>query len=423
MQPNNRLKIAVWTARVLIGGVFVVSGLTKSIDLWGFIYKINDYLAVWQTPQPHALVVVAAATISMAEFVLGFLLATGSYKRVAPWLITAIMAFMLPLSAYIAIADPVADCGCFGDFLIISNTATLLKNVAITAVLIWLLFYNRRVGGLFHPLSQWLQTAICIGYIMLVGLAGYHIQPLIDFRPFPPGTNLGQLVAESADDTDAADIKFIYEKDGRTAEFTADNLPDSTWTFIDRIEPEEPTGSGQPITLFDSEGDDVTTDVIATEGLQVMLLIPDMDFINISLTDFLSDLCSFVTSPQVNGSFIAIVPTDSEGAPEFWTDIALASYPVYAADATEIKQLARGTMSIVLLRDGIVDWKRSLSSVNPDIISESDGDLLDNLNPQTDTILLVLSALFVVAELLLLAFDRSTITISHFFARKKKKNA
>ena len=420
-QPSKRLKALVWTARLLVGAVFIISGLAKSIDLWGFVYKINDYLAVWQMPQPHALVVVTAASISMAEFLLGFFLATGSYKRAAPWLLTAMMAVMLPLTVYIAVANPVADCGCFGDFLIISNTATLLKNIVITALLVWLLFYNRRVAGLFHPLSQWIQSTIAVAYILLVGIAGYHIQPLIDFRPFPPGTDLGAIVADASDNTDPDNMIFIYEKNGQSRQFSADNLPDSTWTFIDRIEPQT-DGSRQPITIFDSDGDEITADVINEHGTQILLLIPDMDFINIAKTDFISDLCAYITAEPINGSFAAILPADSPNAPEFWTDIALASYPVYTADDTEIKQLARGTMSIVLLRDGIIQWKRSLSSVNSDIMTDRNSDLLDILDPRSQATLTLLSALFLLAELLLFAFDRSSITISHFFARRNKKN-
>ena len=148
-----------------------------------------------------------------------------------------------------------------------------------------------------------------------------------------------------------------------------------------------------------------------------------MDFINIAKTDFISDLCTYITAEPINGSFAAIVPADSPDAPESWTDIALAAYPVYTADDTEIKQLARGTMSIVLLRDGVIQWKRSLSSVNSDITNGPETDILEQLNPKPQTTLMLLSAIFLLAELLVLAFDRSSITISHFFARRNKKNA
>ena len=421
---SAKLRAAIWAARIIAGSVFILSGITKAIDIWGFVFKINDYLAVWQMPQPHALVLIAASAISIAEFILGMAMATGSYKRWAPWLLTAIMAVMLPLTAYIAIADPVADCGCFGDFLILSNTATLLKNIAITALLVWLLIYNRRIPGLYHPLSQWLQTAIAVAYILAVAAIGYHIQPLVDFRPYPEGTNLALAVSEAQNSgNDADNLVFIYEKDGEKREFTTDTLPDSTWTFVDRIEKQPKSASATPITLFDSDGDDVTAEAITGRGTQLLLLIPDMAHTDIAATDIIADLGNYVTQPPVNGSFAAILPSDEPDAAETWTDLAMAEYPVYTADDTEIKQLARGTMSLVLLVDGTIQWKRSVSSISPDLMESPDTDVLQQLDPQSRLTFMLLTAIFILAELLLLAFDKSSITIHHFIVRKNKKNA
>lgn len=420
---SPRLKTAIWAVRIIVGAVFILSGLTKAIDIWGFVFKINDYLYVWHTPQPHALVLIAASAISIAEFILGIAMATGSYKRVAPWLLTAVMAVMLPLTAYIAIADPVADCGCFGDFLVISNTATLLKNIAITALLVWLLIYNRRIPGLYHPLSQWLQTTIAVAYIIAVAAVGYHIQPLVDFRPYPEGTDLAKAMAPAHDSADADNLVFIYEKDGQTARFTTDNLPDSTWTFVDRLDPRPQHTADTPITLFDTDGDDVTAEAIPGQGTQMLLLIPDMAQIDIAATDLLSDLCAYVAQPPVNGTFAAILPADAPDAAETWTDLAMAEYPVYTADDTEIKQLARGTMSLVLLTNGTIRWKRSVSSISPDLMNRPGTDTLQQLDPQSQLTFMLLTTIFILAELLLLAFDKSSVTLHHFISRKNKKNA
>ena len=421
-QVSSKLKAAIWTARVIAGSVFILSGITKAIDIWGFVFKINDYLAVWHIPQPHALVLITASAISIAEFILGMAMATGSYKRTAPWMLMAVMAVMLPLTAYIAIANPVADCGCFGDFLIISNTATLLKNIAITALLAWLLVYNRRISGLYHPLSQWLQTAIAVAYIIATAAFGYHIQPLVDFRPFPEGTNLAKEIAEAQNNDNADNLVFIYEKEGESRQFGTDNLPDSTWTFVDRIEKQPRPASGTPITLFDSDGDEVTSEAVTGHGTQMLLLIPDMAHIDIAATDLVADLCNYVTKPPVNGSFAAILPADAPDASETWTDLAMAEYPVYTADDTEIKQLARGTMSLVLLADGTIQWKRSVSSISPDLMENQDTDILQQLDPQSRLTFILLTSFFILAELLLLALDKSSITIHHFIVRKNKKN-
>ena len=114
-------RMAIWVLRLALGAVFILSGFVKLVDLWGFVFKIEEYLAVWNLMQPRTIVLVVALLLSGYEFVLGALLAMGCYKRSAPWGLGLMMAFMLPLTLYLWIADPVSDCGCFGDFWKLSN--------------------------------------------------------------------------------------------------------------------------------------------------------------------------------------------------------------------------------------------------------------------------------------------------------------
>lgn len=137
-------------ARLTVGAVFVLSGFAKADDLWGFVFKIEEYLQVWGIVQPRSLVIAAAMFIASFEFIAGVMLVAGCYRRTVVWLLTLMMGVMLPLTAYIWAADPVSDCGCFGEMLRLSNAATFFKNVALMAALVVLLIYNRRVGCLFR---------------------------------------------------------------------------------------------------------------------------------------------------------------------------------------------------------------------------------------------------------------------------------
>ena len=158
---SNINRVVIWMLRLLVGGVFVMSGLTKSIDLWGFLFKLEEYLGVCHITQPRSVVFMAAMLISGYEFVLGALLMMGCYKRVTAWGLTLTMVVMLPLTLYLWIADPVSDCGCFGDFLKLSNGATFLKNVVITAGLLYLIKWNVRLKeALFNPAIQWIVGAL-----------------------------------------------------------------------------------------------------------------------------------------------------------------------------------------------------------------------------------------------------------------------
>lgn len=282
----------VWLFRILTGATFIVSGLSKMIDVWGFVYKIEQYLAVWEMPQPRSLVLAVAMALSGIEFLLGFFMATGCYKRTSAWLMSLIMLGMLPLTLYIWIADPVSDCGCFGDFLVISNFATFLKNVALAAMLVYLLFNNHKVSGMFTAYSQWLVAFVAFLYILAIGLFGYHVQPLIDFRPYKVGTPL--LGDDSPADAEEQFV-FIYEKGGERHEFGEDELPDSTWTFVDRKEAGNMARDERAFAVFDGD-DDVTAEVLAPDSLQVLLLIPELDNIDVSSTYLINEMNRYVES-------------------------------------------------------------------------------------------------------------------------------
>jgi uncharacterized membrane protein YphA (DoxX/SURF4 family) len=411
--------------RILVGGAFIVSGVAKSIDLWGFIYKINQYLATWQIPMPTGVVFAVAAALSLAEFLLGFLLITGSYKRTCAWCIGAIMAFMLPLTLYIAIANPVPDCGCFGDMLVISNTATFIKNVVLSLLVAYLIVKNSSVPGLFTAYSQWLVAFIATIYIIFIELFGYNIQPLIDFRPYPVGTPLGKYARATGED-DIPEYTFIYEKDGVKQIFTEDSLPDDSWTFVDRTETKPTEKSSDSltfdgmITVYDEDESEATSEAITDEGEEILLLIPDMHDLDVSSTYLINEINRYISSR--GGTMVAIIATNKEGI-DIWRDLSLADYPIYTSEDTSIKEIARGNIAIVYLRDGIIQWKRSLSSIDAEQFEHSNKNTLSSLNYSGQMIMLILTLAFLGLEFILWILDRSGRAVKLHFTRKNQKKS
>lgn len=409
---SHKLTVAlVWIFRILVGCTFIMSGLTKMIDLYGVVYKIEQYLAVWGMMQPRALVLGVAICLSGVEFFLGFLLLLGCYKRSAVYLLTMIMTGMLVLSAYIMIADPVDDCGCFGDFLVISNTATFLKNVVLVAMLIYLCLKNPRVSGIFTAYSQWLVAFFAILYMCVIGYFGYNVQPLIDFRPYQVGES---LISSSKDD--GVEMMFVYEKDGERETFTIENLPDSTWNFVERVEPEK-SADKRNFAIFD-EDEDVTDDVIASEGRQLLLLIPELSNIDVSSTYLINEIDRYLTNRD--GEMIGIVGAGADGI-ELWRDISMASYDIYSADDTSIKELVRGNVAMVYLVDGVIKWKRTLTSIDSDLFVSPDDKTLDRLAYSGLNYFWLFTFAFLGFELILWIVDRSGRAVKLHFTRKNRK--
>ena len=406
-----------WILRILIGGTFIISGLTKMIDVWGFTYKIEQYLNVWGWDVTRPIVVIVAMTISAIEFVLGCMMATGSYKKSSPWITTIIMIFMLPLSAYIMIANPVDNCGCFGDYLVISNFATFCKNLAITIGLIYLCIFNKRTFGIFKPYIQWIVATICYIYILVIGFVGYNVQPLVDFRSYKVGT---EFIPKNSSDN--ITFNFIYEKNGIKQSFDIDSLPDSTWTFVERTKIGSDSTTNHSITIYDLNNNDVTSEVITNEGEQIILLFPEIKYADISYSFMTNEMDNYIKNR--GGELIGIFATNDKKQIKDWVDRSLIQWPIYTAEDTSIKEIARGKGSVVYLKDGIIQWKRTLSSIPTDIFSISNSEnAFEQLYPKDNHMMRHYSSIFICSIIIIFTINLLFVALTSFFSRIcKKKN-
>lgn len=354
---------AVWVARILSGATFVISGWAKTVDPRGFAFKIDEYLSVWGVGHllPDGTTGVAGCAISIFEMCVGMLLLTGSLRRTAAVLGLIMMAVWLPLTAYIAVADPVADCGCFGDLFVLSNPATFAKNIVLTVLLVLCLKWQKAAKPLYRPGLQWLIPVLTILYGIVVAAIGWHIQPVVDFRPYPIGASLAPTV-------DDGNYTYIYSKDGEEREFPLDELPDSTWTFT-RVKEAGKAAAGA-LAVFDGD-DEVTDELFGPDAAPEMLVL-------VYAEPGLDDLLRSRMANEINhyarshGIGMAGLVAASDEALEQWKDLARPDYDVYSADGTTLKQLVRGPIGIVYLRDGKVVWKRNFSTLPADILSQDD---------------------------------------------------
>ena len=355
----NIVGLFVWLFRLIVGGTFIISGVTKLVDLWGTVFKIEDYFTVWQCEVPRTVVLIGAMALSTFEFISGLLVLTGCYRRVLTWLVGLLMAAMLVLTAYIWYADPVSDCGCFGDFIILSNGATFAKNIVLMAMIIYLILYNRRCTSLFKAPIQWIVVTAAVFYSIAISLVGYNIQPLLDFRPYPVGAPL--LGDESSD---GGDVQFVYSCDGVEKVFGSDELPDEDagWAYVRRIEPE--ADDSKTLTAYDPvTGEDVTFDYLEGADSLLILVLPEPSRADLSNTYLINELSDAIS--RDGSSMVALLATSERGI-ERWVDHSMASYPCLQVEDTSLKQLSRGVMSMVWVTGDTVRWKRTVSSITMD---------------------------------------------------------
>lgn len=410
----------VLALRLAVGATFVYSGFVKIIDVWGIGYKIDDYIEAFHWTWAAPFTGIVSVALPLFEFLAGLMLAIGSFRRAMVVALTACMAFMLPLSAYIMATDPVPDCGCFGDAWVISNTATFWKNVALTAALIYLLVRNHQLRSLYGPAVQWLTLTLPAVVAIAIMAWGYYFQPMLDFRPYKIGT---QLVTASDSENDD-DYRFIYEKDGERQEFSINNLPDSTWTFVDRIDADEitPLHQASAITAYDGD-ESVADNLISPRGVTVLLLIPDIDGIN-SLTNFrLNDLNDHAA---VSGYQMICLTGSNEKELNQWRELSMADYPVYRMDDSQLKQIARGNPAVVIVKDGRIAYKSSFFDFYAQFDEATHGKSL-NIKVYTDTVddneelLYSLLIILAIAMAALLAVNRTPLALKLIRMSRKPK--
>ena len=413
--------------RLTVGGVFIFSGFTKAVDPWGTFYKVNDYLMAMGLDQWSGTAMFTAVALAALEFVLGVTIVVGAYRRSAPWLALVLMLLMTPLTLWLAVTDAVPDCGCFGDVLHLSNWATFGKNVLLLLGCIYLLLFNKSLRGLYGPAVQWVVLALSFALVMAVAYYGYFVQPLIDFRPYPVGTRLAPQTAVEGDVESEDDFIFIYSKDGQEHEFTIDSLPDEEdgWQYVTRYHARRPRGKvvvqkgnpGEGIAILDDEGNNVAVDVLADSRRTVLLLFPDLLQVGVVNSFALNEINDAALVAQAD--VIGLTPASSEQI-EQWQDISMASYPIYNMDDSELKMVARGNPAVVYLEDGVIKWKRTLSSLN-DV--EQPVELSDMGNDyDADSIMTNMMLAYLAAMLILLVINRTHLMVRYFYYKRHKKH-
>ena len=354
--------VALYVARTVVGLTFILSGLVKAIDPLGTQYKIQDYLAAIppSLSLPDMLTLLMSVSLSMVEFTLGAFMLTAISRRVTARLTLLFMMVMTAVTVWIYIADPVKDCGCFGDALTLTNLETLLKNIVLLALAALVAWRPTHIGRLMSRSNQMLLGQMLMLTPVALSFWCLYDLPLIDFRPYHIGADIkaGMEIPEGAEQP-VFDTTFIMEKDGERREFTLDNYPDSTWTFVDSKTVTVKEGYVPPIHDFSitaADGEDITDMVLGREGYTFLLISPDLDKAddqNFGDIDQIYEFC------QDNSIPFYCLTASTEKSQQHWQNITGAEYPFCMTDATTLKTMIRSNPGLMLLEKGVVRGKWS----------------------------------------------------------------
>lgn len=361
MTPKTKsrlLIVGVNVCRLLLAVTFIFSGFVKANDPLGTVYKLEDYMRAmaWFT-LPDTFLLGCAVILACFEFLLGVCILFGMKRRTMSGVTLIFMVLMTLLTVYIAIANPVEDCGCFGDVLILSNGATLAKNVVLLGAAVLVSRYYRFQKDFLNASVKWF-----IAFASLCFIIGYAIYciiclPVFDFRPYKVGTNLREAVTATQQQFD---VVIIYEKDGKTLELTAeDDDPDSTWTYVEtrRIPIAETDLATADFYVTNTDDEDITEDILLDEGFTFLLIIPDLTNADEGCVDKVNEIYEY--AQDMGFSFYCLTASAAPQSQTYWSEHTGAEYGYCIAEERLLKTVVRGNPGLVLLKNGVIIKKWS----------------------------------------------------------------
>lgn len=362
-------KMIAESCRVLLGVVFVFSGTVKAIDPVGGAIKIGEYLASFGLDRLQSLAGMLSFNLSAIEFTLGICLLVGIYRRYTTFLTLVMMAFMTPLTLYLALFDPVSDCGCFGDALVLTNWETFFKNIVLLTAAILVFLYNQRLTPFYTYKVYWFIPLF--SYLYCVGFAyrNYTHLPVVDFRPYKVGAHIPDLmVVPEGAPADEYRYAFIYEKDGVQKEFSLEDVPadDTTWTFVDSKTELIKQGYVPPVAGFNlyNASDEEVTDAMLHDPRPAFLLIsPKLEEASDEAMDEINNVYDYALENGIG--FYCITGSGTDAIAQ-WNDYTGAEYPYLMADEVLLKTIIRSNPGLVLLQNGTILGKWHWRDIPPE---------------------------------------------------------
>ncbi len=313
-------KTLVNLCRLLLAVVFILSGFVKAVDPVGTQYKLEDYLEALHLGGfvPELALLAVAVALSAVEFCLGIFLLFAMRRRSATVLTLVLMCFMTPLTLWLALANPISDCGCFGDAVVLTNWQTFAKNVVLLGAAVVVARWHKDMFRFVSETNQWIAINYSVLFILAVSALCLYDLPLFDFRPYHIGTDLRKGWNEMIEGKESPYADFFIERSTDRSDITEDVLNDTSYVFL--------------------------------------LVSPHLEVADDSRLDLINELYEYAT--EHGYSFYGLTASN-EKAIAHWRDITGADYEFCLTDETTLRTIIRSNPGLLLLKNGVVIRKWS----------------------------------------------------------------
>ena len=312
-------KILVNIARFVVALTFILSGFVKAVDPMGTQYKIADYLAAMHIGQyvPDFVPLIASVLLSATEFWLGVCLLFAIRRRVVTRIILVWMIIMTPLTLWLALSNPISDCGCFGDAIVLTNWQTFWKNIVLLVCAALIAWQPLDMLRFVSRTNQWIVMNFTALFILIVAGTSLYKLPYFDFRPYHIGTDLRK--------------GWQQMMEGEESPYT-------------------------DLFMQSEDGTDITDSILNLKGYVFLLISPHLEQADESQFDKINQLFEYA---QEKGYPFYGLTASGEKAMNRWRNGTGAEYKLCQTDDIVLKTIIRSNPGLLLLRDGKIIRKWS----------------------------------------------------------------
>lgn len=362
------MKIIVTISRIIVGLLFIFSGLIKANDPSGLAYKMQEFFEVWTRSNFFPSLMQALYDLALPfsiimitlEIVVGIGILLGKWSKFFAWLLLLLILFFSFLTGYAALSGKIATCGCFGDCIPLSSMQSFMKDIVLLVLILIIFFGRKYIRPVFSVPAD---TIILFASILAVLTVQWYVMrylPVVDCLPFKVGNNILELreMPENAI-PDVKEYRFTYEKDGEQKEFSMDDLPDSSWNFVSRHDVIIKKGSNNepPIKDFylnSFSGNDSTEAILSQNGEYYMFFIKEVGG---KVDRWQEAFDKLYTKANSEGKGLVIVSSNPDSARAYFKKEKGYDVPVFSLDATSFKTAARTDPALYLMRGPVVQQK------------------------------------------------------------------
>ena len=366
--------------RIIVGIVFIYSGFVKGIDPLGSDYKFTDYFNAFGMGWMNATTLFFSFALSLVEFLIGIALLFNLWVSRMAWGSLLFMAFFTPLTLVLALTNPVSDCGCFGDAMILTNWQTFWKNIILLLLAIMIFMYRKEYKSSLPLVGQFSFLALAGAGMLCLSVYCYRHLPVLDFRPYAVGKNIteGMRLPEGAEpDQYEVTLKYKNKQTGEVQSFTEENYPwqdTLNWEYESSSERLVKKGYITPIHDLVIEHPtlgNITEEILEDDNHTILAVAYNLTQSDVQYQPAINRLAEYA---QEKGIRFYGLTSSSERDIETYKKRYHVPYEFCTADEIQLKTMIRSNPGVIILREGTILDKWAGKDV-PDVKELQDTDL------------------------------------------------